>query len=525
MNKAKMLLVAWLGLCAGAAAGADAAFADATTQGDAGSFSLQAGFAPASADLGRSIDIYVLAVVPQQGGQMRQYAKTVDDLWLAAAVPPLPPYRTGVVASATHTLDIVRTLDVRGLTGTALYVGYGLAEGAVSSYDDMAGRGNYRLIHTLGQTSGGGTPTGPSHVAACPADVAAPLFGTSPVAIEDFIAFRPLGFMSAPIHTFPAKHSAFSMTPIGATAVPKPVRAPGSAIVTEIYEAGFSATGKKNYQVFLHPCREVRAYFGHLATLSDKLAAEFARAAPSCNSFDSGDGGLTTTCRRENLAIALDEGEIFGTGPDTSGVDFGVLDFRRAPAAFIDLSHYDAYYPYYASPLDYFSASVRARIEAKTGSVFGAPWRTTAPIGGGYMQDIPGTAQGNWFLPSQYHANTTDLSRFLGLAHDYVDPSQPVMAAGVSIQGMRLGLYAFQPRSDGVVNRDFGAVVPDGRSYCFESFLADKTVGGLPLGQPDGVLLMALPDALTLKVELVAAASCAAVADHAPGAAATTFVR
>lgn len=83
-------------------------------------------------------------------------------------------------------------------------------------------------------------------------ELATPLFGTSPVALEDFLAFRPLGFQSTPIHMFPAKHSAFSMTLPGSVAVPKPVRAPGNVTVTEIYEASFS-TGGRNYQVFLQP--------------------------------------------------------------------------------------------------------------------------------------------------------------------------------------------------------------------------------------------------------------------------------
>lgn len=374
---------------------------------------------------------------------------------------------------------------------------------------------------------GGGTYTGsgPSYLASCPGDIATPLFSVSPVAIEDFIAFRPLGFLSPPIHMFPAKHSSFSMTPIGQTASPKPVRSPGKSTVTEIYEASFSLSGKTNYQVFIYPCREVRIYFGHIATISDKLMAEFQKAAPSCNSFDAGDGGLTTTCRREGLNIPVEAGEIFGTGPDTAGVDFGVIDFRLPPSAFIDQSHYDLYYLYYASPLDYYNADVKAQIEAKTGNVFGTLMRTAEPIGGTYMQDIPGTAQGNWFLSGSYHSNTTDLSRFLGLARDYVEPATPVMAVGTSISGMNMGLYSYAVQDRGLINRDFSAVKPDGNVYCFDNFNRDRTPGGLPLGQPNGVLLMAMPDEKTLTVELVAGSSCASLSSVALSANATTFVR
>ena len=67
---------------------------------------------------------------------------------------------------------------------------------------------------------------------------------------------------------------------------------------------------------------------------------------------------------------------------------------------------------------------MRSTLASKSGHVFGSQMRTASPIGGTYMQDIPGTAQGNWFLPGRYHSNSSDLSPSLGLASDYVDPAQ-----------------------------------------------------------------------------------------------------
>ena len=69
----------------------------------------------------------------------------------------------------------------------------------------------------------------------------------------------------------------------------------------------------------------------------------------------------------------------------------------------------------------------RKALEAKTGHVFGARWRTSEPIGGTYAQDVPGAAQGNWFVPGLSFRTSTDPSPFLGLAHDYVDPTQPMI--------------------------------------------------------------------------------------------------
>lgn len=500
-------------------------FSDGVTQGDDGSLSLQAVFAPASGDIGKPISLFVAATIP--AGNL-VYAKTPGG-WVPSGASSVPPYLSNVSASASHSVDIVQNLDARAFAGTMIYVGYGLEIGmGETPFDEMVKNKRYRQVYTFGKSTGTttspqGAPKGPAYVAACPSDVATPLFGTVPVDMKDFLAFRPLGFMSTPIHMFPAKHSAFSMTPIGQSAVPKPVKAPGKATVTEIYEATFS-TGGKNYQVFMHPCSEVRAYFGHLATISDRLAAEFNNGAPKCNSFEDGTATVTT-CRRENLNLQLDEGELFGTGPDSAGVDFGTLDFRRQPAAFINLAHYDYYYPYYTSPLDFFTADVRKTVESKTGNVFGTRMRTAEPLGGSYMQDLPGTAQGNWFLPGKYHGNTTDLSQFLGLAHDYVDPAQPMMAAGTSIQGMKLGLYSHTVEQSGLINRDFSAIKPDGNIYCIDSYIQGQSAGGVPIGKPSGILLLSLPDDIHLTVELAAGSSCGALTNWAFSAAATKFER
>ncbi|MBI3914427.1 MAG: hypothetical protein HY327_09645 [Chloroflexi bacterium] len=360
-------------------------------------------------------------------------------------------------------------------------------------------------------------------IPACPADISTPLLTTVPIDLENFIAFRPLGFLSPPIHTIPAKHSAFSMTLPGQQPQKKPVKSPGKAWVAEIWEASFSA-GNKNYQVFIYPCREVKIYFGHIVSVSEKLQAEFKKGEPRCNSFQDGTSTVTT-CRREQLAIPLEAGEQFGEGPDSAGVDFGLADYRLKPAAFIKPEHYGFDYPYWASPLDYFTPEVKARFATKFGSVFGTRFRAAEPIGGMYMQDLPGTAQGSWFIPGQYHSNSTDLSSIMSLAHDFVDPAQPIFAIGNSIKGLNMGLYSFAPQSAGRINRDFSAIKADGAIYCYDNFLQGQSQGGMPLGKPNGIVLLTMPTDLTLKIELQSGARCDANAAYALTANATAFER
>lgn len=356
----------------------------------------------------------------------------------------------------------------------------------------------------------------------CPQDPSTTFFDSLPIALDDFLAFRPLGFMSVPIHMFPAKHSSFSMTPLGKTPVPKPVYSPGAGYVYEISQSLLS-TGASGYQVTIHPCNELRLYIGHLASISDKLLTEFNKAPGACHSYFEGTTTFTT-CKRDKLHIPVSSGELIATGPNAAGVDFGLLDFRLPPARFINLEHYDTYYPFNVSPLPYFTPAVRGVIESKTGHVFGDRMRTALPIGGTHMQDIAGTAHGNWFLPGKNHKNTPDVSIFVSLSHDYVDPNEPVMALGTSIKGAKLGLYSYQVTTTGVINRHFRDVKPDGRIYCFDQFKKGYTTGGLPLTAPDAVVLMSMPDYNSLKVEYLEKTNCS-LGSHRMSAAATQLTR
>ena len=66
---------------------------------------------------------------------------------------------------------------------------------------------------------------------------------------------------------------------------------------------------------------------------------------------------------------------------------------------------------------------------------------------------------------------------------------------GNTITTLRSGSYHFLPQSSGRLNRPFTAIVPDGTTY-----------GCTAMGVT-GVVLLALPDANTLWVECLAAAT------------------
>lgn len=339
-----------------------------------------------------------------------------------------------------------------------------------------------------------------------------PLFDTIPMAPSDFLAFRPLGWTSPTIHVFPAKHGNFALALPGQAPPVRPVVSPGRIWVTEINSTQFGPS-KTGYGITFYPCAQFKAYFGHLSGLSDKLLKAMDSPQRQCSpSYQS--GGVTVTPCRAFVSIELEPGEAVGMSGDAAGVDFGTIDFRIPMLDFAEPKHYCVPQPdgsvrletcemlYYVSPVPYFRSDVRAALESKLGSYDGTVARTAAPKHGEYMQDRPGTAQGNWFLPGK------DLSvaflqpdEFIALVHEYVDPSQPIFSVGTTLKGVNPGVYTFAPRSSGQVDRDFGDVRPEGGVYCYDTFSVGSTRGKINTGDPGGIILAQMTSPTTLRLE------------------------
>lgn len=353
---------------------------------------------------------------------------------------------------------------------------------------------------------------------ACPQGA---VFRVAPMDARDYRAFRPLGFPQPPVHILGAKHSAFTINlPDEPVVSGRAVRFPSDATVTEIVSTE-SADGA-GYQITFYPCRELKSYFFHLGSIAAPLEAELRGTATACQDFDFGtNGGKIRKCTAR-VGLRVRAGDPVGGSDRFGGVDWGVVDFR-VTRPYLNPSRYDGDYPHYVSPLDYAAADVRALIEPKLGSLDGRVRRTAEPRAGTVFHDLAGTAQGNWFTPGTSFMNTQDFSPWLALLHDYVDPAVPIFSMGSSVRGLRLGLYAFAPETSGTVNRDFSEVKPDGQVYCYERFLAGRTASGLNLSVPGGVIVMRMPSATTLLVELQAGRTCATAGP--PGAAATAFER
>jgi hypothetical protein len=356
---------------------------------------------------------------------------------------------------------------------------------------------------------------------ACPEG---PLYSVIPMALDDFMAFRPLGFMSLPSNAFPLKHSNFSIAMPGETTPERPVVFPGDLWVTEIWS--YRSENYGGYQLYFQPCAQVRGYLFHLKDLAPRLKEALQAAQAQCEDYPD-PAGVIVKCRAQVL-VRVAAGEAAAVSGDGAGVDFGMADFRISPQGLAILEHYPYDYPYYVSPVDYYPPDLKAQFSTKLASWDGSVPRTAEPRVGTYRPDIAGTAQGNWFLPGKdMRASPADMTPNLVLAGDYVDPEQPIIMLGTSVPGAGLGLYSFTPAGAGDVNRAFRDVLPGGGVYCYENLRAGRSRGLMPLTSLDGVLLVTMPGSGSLSVEKQggAGATCDALRPWSLTGNAATFER
>lgn len=359
-------------------------------------------------------------------------------------------------------------------------------------------------------------------LAACPTDVSTPIYSTMPMKVEDFHVFRPLGFITHPTWVLPTYHSNFAVAAVGQTiAEQKPVVFPAAGRVTQIRRVYFTSSGQTGYQVDFRPCQKFLTYFNHLKKISDRLDTELKKVlneSTDCVTKLVSGNDTITTCNKD-IQIDVLEGELIGYSGDSAGVDFGAIDERLPAPAHVIPSHYNGYRNY-VSPIPYFKSTVRTEFEKKLGSVFDfSVKRTATPVEGAYVQDVAGTAQGNWFSAGRFATNP-DNGGHMALVHDYIAyDDEPIMSIGsTALTGIKGIVGIRKPvATSGTVNRDWKQITSNGLMHCFDAFTSTtmpsrgpRSTGGLGLVDPKGIILMQMTDATHLKAEWRSATTCAA---------------
>ncbi len=368
-------------------------------------------------------------------------------------------------------------------------------------------------------TNSAATPTfgGPE----CPAATDVPLLGRSPLNASDFTAVIPLGNLNPPGHVFPTSHVYFALDrePGSADLTRKaPVFTPARGWVVDVVAAEHLSAKPPytDYNLRLSPCRQFSVSFWHLSALSPGLADAIGAAGDAgCITYETGGEGYRYCERR--LAIEVHAGEQLGMAGGLPGqymLDFGAFDARIAPLAFAGIARHhrdpegvDVLHA--VCPVNYFDAATRSGLEGRFGRSDGKEPRTAEPRCGTVMQDLPGTAQGIWYVAGTVNEYPED--PHLALVHDNVDPTVATVSVGTSIPGLASQVYPFRPKASGLVNRDFGDITADARIYCFDSTagIASWRSNGASLAG-GSIVLLSLTTATTLRIERQARPACGA---------------
>lgn len=284
-------------------------------------------------------------------------------------------------------------------------------------------------------------------------------FSVPVVDVGNLVGIVPLGNLNPTGHVFPTDHVYLSVRQEST------VYAPGDVTITSISSSEQLGEDPAyvDYSVYFSPCRELRFYFHHVNSLSDKLTAGLARTGSFCQEYSTG-GQAYRRCN-VTINILVRAGEVLGTaGRRYPTFDLGAYDMRTGPLVYANPSRWREESFHVVCPLDYYEAGAGEVLRGFLGG-WGGTKRTVAPVCGRVDQDLPGTVQGVWFAKGLAWDHE---DAHLALVHDNVDPSQPRFSVGTSVTGLNPGVYQFAAEGSGLVNRDFSDVVSDGNVYCYE---------------------------------------------------------
>ena len=327
------------------------------------------------------------------------------------------------------------------------------------------------------------TDTSSSSTTPVSSNCSAVLFDSLPV--DNLVSIVPLG-NSNPRggHTFPTPHNYVYFDEQGNTDLDVyNVMAPGDITLTSIETMTYThkTTGVQSADYSINfksqTCSSVIGYYKHVKGLESSLEALLESISKSCNAYDAGDQNV----ERCNYSFShkVSSGTVIGTvggvGQVQANFDFGVAD-KRTRLDFLDQNYYWSDFYYMTCPWDYYSAEFKATydIVAKFGiKEQGLDFvsRQGEPACGVFMQDVAGTAKGNWLLPTQTSFEKEDYH--IALIESNYDAAKAMFSIGSDsglIANNQPYRSEFSPNPDetSFIGQDFANVVP-GNVYCYSS--------------------------------------------------------
>jgi len=308
-----------------------------------------------------------------------------------------------------------------------------------------------------------GSPRVPTPAPPCGS--ATPL-SVSPVDPQSLASITPLGNLNPSSHTFPTSHTYMHVRQ-PATGAPTLVEiaAPsdGQIVTLSVQHSNGPRGSLTDYSMEIFICGGIHLVFIHFSSIADRLSTAVAGAPARCNEYETG-GTQYRHCPYFGLKIPVNAGEVLGKVGGT--FDFGAYDLAGpSRPGFVNPNLYHAEARYNLCPYDLYSGPIRETFKQLMKNAYAEP--PADPGCGKVDQDLPGTANGNWFGGLN---PATPEDENIALVHNVArQVGQPVFSIGRTLPGIESGIYPFTPRTTGFVNRDFGAVV-QGNVYCYEDF-------------------------------------------------------
>ena len=281
----------------------------------------------------------------------------------------------------------------------------------------------------------------------------------------------------------------------------------GNLTVSRIIVEERRESGLTDYAMTLMLCEDITLVFGHVSSLSADLFGDTS-SFKDWHFVKEYGGASGRDIRRwdKDYDVRVTAGEVLGTAGGNPGQwawDFAIFDQRHPAENVANPDRYGGGAPIVACPLSYFEEG--PVLDQLVALVNRDKVEGEALPCGSVIQDLPGTAQGNWYLfGTGNYPDTIPAGPHLALVHDNIHPLRGAFSVGTSVSGLRPDVYHFNPQTSGRVNLDFSQVTADDNVYCYDSLYH---YWGEPISPADSILLQ-LTSETTLRIEKRDAAEC-----------------
>ncbi|MFC2034672.1 hypothetical protein ACFLUJ_00910 [Chloroflexota bacterium] len=322
-------------------------------------------------------------------------------------------------------------------------------------------------------------------------DIPIIIFSASPIDVENIVSIVVLGNLNPPGHVFPTDHIYFYISRQEKINLTKEIvlYSPGTLNVTKVNAIEHLQAGITDYSIELQKGESLHIRLGHVSSLAEDVFGDTTsfQTWEMTNEYSTGDETYRWWSKEHN--ITLEAGQVIGKvggNPNQWALDLFLYDLEKTQQNIANPERWTkSWYLHGVDPLSYYEDNpVFEQLLELVDREMSVGER---PPYGSVLQDIPGTAQGCWFLEGVNETYPED--PHFALVHDNIRPKFAIISVGNSIRNLQAETYNFIPQESGLLNRDFRDIT------------ADKATYGFDVERFDGIIIVHMPDSETLWIE------------------------